>query len=103
MHAPEANAVTEALKAILARRGFDPIPADPGGMENRRLLAKAQWQRLYELGAVRVADTSALENYAEKKYLAFHGGLTHLKRHQLDDLAKMLGSWIRKTKAKAVA
>ena len=100
---PEANSVTEALKSICSRHGFEPLNADPGGMENRRLLAKAQWQRLFELGAVRIADVSALENYAEKKYLSFHGGLIHLKRHQLDNLAKTLGSWIRKAKAKAAA
>src|SRR6185312_10298869 len=42
----ESNTITEALKAMCAREGF-AIPAnDPGGLEARKALLRAQWQKL---------------------------------------------------------
>lgn len=89
----DAAGVVEALKAMCAREGFNP-PDD--GMEARRRLCIAQWRKLARQGKVRIADEGALNNFVSTRYLSHHGALIELKRHQLDDCAKALGSWIRK-------
>jgi phage gp16-like protein len=94
--AGEANAVSEALKAICSRHGCVVPANDPGGVEGRMALLRAQWKRLAEMGAVTIADEDALHAWASKHFLRFRGGIEHLKPEQADAAAKRLGSWIRK-------
>lgn len=93
----EANKVSEALKAICARAGFHP-PAD--GIEARRALLLAQWMVLAGMREVRVGLPDALDGWVSRKYLKFHGCVSHLTTSQLDMAAKALGDWIRQAQKK---
>jgi hypothetical protein len=98
----EANKVAEALKDICARAGFAVPAHDAGGMDGRRALVKAQWQRLAALGAV-MRFEDALDNYVSRKYLGCHASVINMTREQLDDCAKAFGRWIRKVQAQGAA
>lgn len=98
--AAEANAVTEALKAICARAGFTP---KGDGDDARRQLLEAQWARLAALGAVQIASPEALFGYVSKKYLACHGSTLNMDRAQLDDCARAFGRWIRRVQPRKAA
>jgi hypothetical protein len=98
--AADANGCSEALKAICARHGFDVPAGDEGGLEARRALLKAQWARLHKLDAVRIADEAALCSYVSLHFLGYCGGLVNMSAPQLDQAAKSLGRWIRRTLAK---
>jgi hypothetical protein len=77
----EARSVTEALKAIGARHGFEPPSDDPGGMEARRALIEAQVRRFADLtGNVQVLNAEQLE---------------HKSSAELDAMAKRFGKVIR--------
>ena len=92
----EANAITEALKAIGARHGFTLPANDKGGMGARMALVRAQWKRLAELGAVRVPEEAALMWWARNQQVI--GNTRHItqwKRQELDLAAKKLGTWLR--------
>ncbi len=93
----EAAAVTEALKAMLAREGLMLPAGDRDGMEARRALLEAQWAKLHHLGAVQIADKNALENWAEKRFAHCHCALVNYKRQDLDAAARELGRWLRRT------
>lgn len=93
----EANKISEALKAICARAGFNP-PAD--GLAARQALLLAQWSVLARMGEARVADAGALDQWLSRKYLSCHGHIGLLSPAQLDTAAKALGYWIRQAQKK---
>jgi hypothetical protein len=99
----DANKVSEGLKAICARHGFDVPAGDAGGLESRRALLKAQWARLVALGVMGNAHHWAMENYLSRKYLTFHGGLVHLDKSKLDAAQRHFGWKIRKARAQQPA
>lgn len=88
----DANAVSEALKAICARYGFD---ASGDGMTARRALLMAQWKRLADLKEIRLAVPEALDSYVSRKYLGHRGYVTHMTEGQLDNCARAFGRRIR--------
>jgi len=96
----DSNKVTEALKAICARGGF-VVPADgQGGLKARRALVAAQWQRMGELGLLRVVDPkgwdSALDAYVSKVYLTCTGSVVNMTVQHLDACQRAFGFKIRK-------
>jgi len=100
----DAAPITEALKEMCAREGFVIPKSDEGGLETRRALLKAQWQKLAKLGAVKNAHHWALESWASWRLLKCHGAsLASLDRAQLDEGAKALGVWLRKQLSKSGA
>jgi phage gp16-like protein len=92
----EANAITEALKAILRRHGFEVPANDPGGMKARIALVLAQWKKIHEFGTVRIADEGAIMHWAHGRNIIGCSKLVQQwKRHELDLAAKNLGAWLR--------
>ncbi len=89
----EANKVTEALKAMLLRAGFDP-PAD--GMEARRALLREQWKQLTEYGQTKVAGECGLDGWISHRIVPRADSHRNLKRQELDQAAIQLGRWIRR-------
>jgi hypothetical protein len=90
---PEANAVTEALKAILAREGCVVPKLDDGGMGARRALIRAQWRKLDALG--QVLGDECLDTWISARLFPQRHAHTDLKRHELDAVAIRLGRWLR--------
>lgn len=90
----QANRVIEALKDWCAREGFSP---SRDGTVSKQLLLHALWAKLHALGAVRVADTAALDNWLSTARISPHTtAVTMLSEQQLDQAAEKLGTWIRK-------
>lgn len=92
----EANTVTEALKAILARAGFVVPPSDAGGVAARCALVKVQWMRLHGLDRLALGDEWKLEGYARKVCPGAHRGLDHFSKGELDKLARVFGAQLRR-------
>lgn len=90
----EANAVTEALKAICAREGFVVPPGD--GLEARKELLRAQWKKLGDLGQTMVKNDFGLDGWVSRAIAGRRESHTSLKRHQLDEANVKLGRWIRR-------
>jgi hypothetical protein len=95
LDAADANRCSEALKAIMARHGLEVPGGDAGGLVARRALLRAQWARLHNLGAVRIADEAALDSYVSLHFLGHKGAVVNMSAVQLDQAAKALGRWIR--------
>jgi hypothetical protein len=96
----ESRAVIEPLKDMLRRDGVADGDLDGDGMQARRALLVAQWLKLHRIGAVRIGDPAALNQYLSKKYLTYQGSTNNLTKVQLDDCARALGRWIRDVQAK---
>lgn len=92
----EAAKVTEALKAIASRDGWDIPAADPGGMIARRNLVRAQWSKLHRYFAVQHNEPGALASYGQRGITECRKDVEHWKRHELDKCAKKLGYWLRR-------
>jgi hypothetical protein len=99
----EAGKVTEALKGIAGRQGFEVPPSDEGGMKAREALLYAQWRRMAALGLVRIDQPDALDRYVERTYLTFHGAVCHMQKWQMDELARKFGARIRKAALPSIA
>lgn len=95
----EAAAAVEALKAMLARKGFIVPSTNDRGMTARRELLKAQWAELYRIGATATDYPSALWHYAGRVLGINCSGLEQLDARQLDTVARRLGGWIKQRKA----
>lgn len=89
----DANKVTEALKAILARAGF--VPPDDG-MEARRELLRVQWNVLTVYGQAKVPGDWGLDGWISHRIVPRADTVANLKRHELDQAAIQLGRWIRR-------
>jgi phage gp16-like protein len=99
LNAAQGNKVIEALKEWCVREGFSPSRE---GAVSKQLLLQAQWGKLATLGAVRIADTAALDCWLTT------GGISpcstvvqQLSDGQLDQAAEKLGAWVRQAVAKA--
>lgn len=96
----ESNSVTEALKAMCAREGFE-VKGD--GKRDRERLLYAQWKvmagisRSTAVGDVRLSNGHpwALDGYVSRKYLKCSASVCNLSIEQLDDCAKAFGAKIR--------
>lgn len=100
---PEAAAVTEALKAMLAREGFVVPAADAGGQKARCDLLRAQWAKLYKMGAVKTDYPAALWAYAARVLARRHESIDQLSPAELDAVARRLGRWIRSIPNRSVS
>ncbi|MBI3445618.1 MAG: regulatory protein GemA [Magnetospirillum sp.] len=90
----QANRVIEALKDWCLREGFSP---QRDGAVSKQLLLHAQWAKLHALGALRIADTAALDNWLSTSRISPHTtAVTMLSEQQLDQAAEMLGTWVRR-------
>lgn len=88
----QANKVIEALKDRCRLEGFT-VPADE--LAAKRELVRAIWRKLATVGAVRIADDFALDNWFQWKVSPHKTGLSLLSPEQLDQAAEKLGAWLR--------
>lgn len=98
LRAEAAPAVAEALKDWLARAGAR-IPASAGGREARLIVLRAQWARLGQLGAIRLALPGAIDRWAVSTLKLGARTIEQLSDDQLDHLIRAAGAWIRRVKA----
>ncbi|BAE49266.1 regulatory protein GemA [Paramagnetospirillum magneticum] len=93
----QGNRVIEALKDWCVREGFSP---SRDGTVSKQLLLYALWAKLHALGAVRIADTAALDNWLTTGRISPHTtAVTMLSEQQLDQAAEKLGTWVRRAAA----
>jgi hypothetical protein len=100
----ESNSVTEALKAMCAREGFE-VKGEPKG--DRQRLLYAIWKKMGDTprstvagdGALSSGHPFALDAYVSRKYLKTSGAVLHLSIDQLDDCAKAFGHKLRRALA----
>jgi hypothetical protein len=99
--AGESNSVTEALKAMCAREGFE-VQGDP--RDDRMALIRAQWRKMSITPRSTVHGDMmlssgrdlSLTDYVSRKYRLAHGaGLSRLSIEQLDDCARAFGTRLR--------
>jgi len=99
LDAGQGNRVIESLKDWCAREGFAP---SRDGTVSKQLLLHALWGKLAAMGAVRIADTAALNNWLTTARISPHTtAVSLLVDAQLDQAAETLGAWVRQSKAKA--
>lgn len=95
----QANRVIEALKDWCGREGFAP---SRDSTVSKQLLLHALWTKLATLGAVRIADIAALDNWLTTARISPHTtAVTMLSDQQLDQAAEKLGAWVRLAKSKS--
>ncbi len=100
VRADKAPASIEALKDWLRREGLDfgdQIDAHAA----RASLVRRQWYALHKLGAVRLSFADALDAWASSFLHLGPRSIAGLSVDQLDAVARELGSWLRREKAKA--
>jgi hypothetical protein len=98
----ESAAVIEPLKDMLRREGVSDL--DAGGIAVRASLCKAQWAKLFKLGAVRIESVWALDNWASRFFKVGTRSVDSFTARELDTLARRLGGWVRQRQAqRAVA
>jgi len=100
----QGYAVIEALKAWCARAGVDwtPHPSDPDGEpQPKARVLRAQWRRLYDLGAVQIRDPGALTSWLTRITRLGQRAPEHISDEHADRAMEKLGAWIRAQQAKA--
>lgn len=102
LHAPEdAEKAIEAIKDWLAREAgvsWESYSGHQGRFEDPRArVIEAQWHRLANIGAVKIADGGALTWWLRRALkLPGHMGATQIADRQKDEAIRKLGGWLRR-------
>lgn len=101
LRAHDATSVVEALRDWLARAGVDDGVV--GEIDSRVAVVRAQWRRLADWGATRVAHEGGLSGWMHGRVTPGRRAVDQLSTDQLDDAIRQLGDWIRAVKARRTA